>query len=90
MTIPPNTERPDALSGDRGAVVPGSDAASVLRLAMRVAVALLALGALTDDAETAMGTVATGIGVNVVAPVDRYVRERAGSVFVSRDGGDEP
>ena len=38
----------------------------------------------------AIDTVTTGIGVNVVAPVDRYVRERAGSVFVSHDGGDEP
>jgi uncharacterized membrane protein YjjP (DUF1212 family) len=38
----------------------------------------------------AIDTVATGIGVNVVAPVDRYVRERTSSVFVSRDGSDEP
>ena len=34
----------------------------------------------------AIDTVTSGIEVSVIAPVDRYVRERAGSVFTSRDG----
>ncbi|HET8785555.1 MAG TPA: threonine/serine exporter family protein [Candidatus Limnocylindrales bacterium] len=34
----------------------------------------------------AIDTVTSGFEVSVIAPVDRYVRERAGSVFTSRDG----
>jgi hypothetical protein len=36
----------------------------------------------------AIDTVASGLEVKVVAPVDRYVRERAGSVFNPHDRED--
>jgi len=36
----------------------------------------------------AIDVVTSGIEVNVVAPVDRYVRERAGSVFTSHESDD--
>ena len=85
MTIPPNTERPDALSGDRGAVVPGSDAASVLRLAMRVAVALLASGAQTDDVETAIDTIGHAYGTD---PIQRSVT--FSGIAISYDDPSDP
>jgi uncharacterized membrane protein YjjP (DUF1212 family) len=70
MTIPPTKQRPDAPSGDRGATVSGPDTGAVLRLAMRVAVALLASGAQTDDVETAIDTIGHAYGVD---PIQRSV-----------------
>jgi uncharacterized membrane protein YjjP (DUF1212 family) len=66
MTVDPTSERPDAPSGDRGANVSAPDGGRVLRLALRVAVAMLGSGAQTDDIETAIDTVGAAYGIDTI------------------------
>ena len=70
MTVPSTDPRPDAPSGDRGATVPAADPRQVLRLAMRVAIAMLGSGAQTDDVETAIDTTGRAYGID---PIQRSV-----------------
>jgi len=70
MTVVPNSERPDAPPGGRGATMSAPDVRRVLRLAMRVAIAMLASGAQTDDVESAIDTTARAYGI---VPIQRSV-----------------
>jgi len=70
MTVPSTDSRPDAPSGDRGATVPAADPRQVLRLAMRVAIAMLGSGAQTDDVETAIDTTGRAYRID---PIQRSV-----------------
>ena len=70
MTVPSTDPRPDAPSGDRGATVPAADPRQVLRLAMRVAIAMLGSGAQTDDVETAIDTTGRAYDID---PIQRSV-----------------
>ncbi|HET9083929.1 MAG TPA: threonine/serine exporter family protein [Candidatus Limnocylindrales bacterium] len=66
MTVHPTSQRPDVSSGDRGATVPAADVGRVLRLALRVAVAMLGSGAQTDDVETAIDTIGAAYGIDTI------------------------